>query len=252
MLKNHSFFSKSIVHYFLSILLLVLCFTVIRLFLPNCTNKRNNELNIDKSSISSHNLVEYTYVDDYDPKSLSGLTSSTLIYEYMDYNFNHIYKSLVETPMNKESSYNDSMKFDNTFNLPRFKILELNDLEKASPNKANSIFVSFNGNISTNFIYKNGEYFYYKNKEPFVDLSNNSYLKVSNIIIQMCDTEFPNDHTIGKGNALLFQGGKFIKIKWDNEASPIRFYDENGNDISLLNGKTWWLITNKNTSIIYN
>lgn len=252
MIKNHSFFSKSIVHYSLSILLLVLCFTVIRLFLSNYTNKSNNELNNDKSSISSHNLVEYTYVDDYDPKSLSGLNNSTLIYEYMDYNFNHIYKSLVETPMDKESGYNKSIKLNNTFDLPRFKILDLNDLEKASANKANSIFVSFNGNISTNFIYKNGEYFYYKNKEPFIDLSNNSYLKVSNILIQMCDEEFPNNHTVGKGNALLFQGGKFIEIKWDNEIPPIRFYDKNGNDISLLNGKTWWLVTNKNTSIIYN
>lgn len=211
-------------------------------------NKHINESINNHSSILCDYFVKYTYVDDYTVNCLQGLNKANLIYEYMDCNFNHILKTFVKPSLNNDSAKNKYIKFP----LPKFKFVEQTVFKKALPNKANSIFISFNKDVSTNFIYKDGKYLYYKNQEPFIDTLDNSSLELSNIIVQFCDEDFPNENTKGYGNGLLFQNGGFIKIKWNNVESPIKFYDEKGNDITLIDGKTWWTVINNNTSIIYN
>ncbi len=91
-------------------------------------------------------------------------------------------------------------------------------------------------------------YYRYQEGEPQVDEIDGSQLAVSNVVLQYCHGEVRDDHDYlafgvhGEGDAIVFTGGKVIKGKWmryDGDATPAKFYDENGEEIIFNQGKTW-------------
>lgn len=91
-------------------------------------------------------------------------------------------------------------------------------------------------------------YYRYQNGDEQIDELDGSQLAVSNVIFQYCHGEVRDDHDYlafgvhGEGEAIVFTGGKVIKGTWeryDGDATPARFYDENGDEIIFNQGKTW-------------
>ena len=80
------------------------------------------------------------------------------------------------------------------------------------------------------------------------DEIDGSQLAVSNVVFQYRHGEVRDDHDYlafgvhGEGDAIVFTGGKVIKGTWkryDGDATPAKFYDENGEEIIFNQGKTW-------------
>lgn len=93
-----------------------------------------------------------------------------------------------------------------------------------------------------------GLYYRYQDGEKQIDEYNGEQLAVSNVVLQYCHGEVRDDHDYlafgvhGEGEAIVFTGGKVIKGTWeryDGDATPAKFLDEDGNEIIFNQGKTW-------------
>ncbi len=110
----------------------------------------------------------------------------------------------------------------------------------------------------SHFVYDemNNIYYRYSVDAPFVshvsdeDLDDEDaiLLTFSNVIVQRVDYTYtenskimPNMQSIGKGNADIFIGGRYIPGYWVRESQddPTVFYDDQGNEIQLTRGKTF-------------
>lgn len=108
---------------------------------------------------------------------------------------------------------------------------------------------SYSGDNAIRFEYNEDDRLYYRYQygKPHVDVDNNEQLAVTNIVFKVCHGEVRDDHDYlafrvhGTGTAYIFTNGKVIEGTWsrsgDNE--PNIFYDKNGNEIVLNQGKTW-------------
>lgn len=91
-------------------------------------------------------------------------------------------------------------------------------------------------------------YYRYQDGEAQIDEYNSEQLAVTNVIFQYCHGEVRDDHDYlafgvhGEGDAIIFTNGKVIPCKWmryDGDFTPARFFDEEGNEIIVNQGKTW-------------
>ncbi len=100
------------------------------------------------------------------------------------------------------------------------------------------------------FEYHEDDNFYYRYQDggPQVDEIDGSQIAVANVVLQYCHGEVRDDHDYlafgvhGEGDAIVFTGGKVIKGTWeryDGDATPAKFLDENGEEIIFNQGKTW-------------
>ena len=98
---------------------------------------------------------------------------------------------------------------------------------------------------------EDGLYYRFQYGDKQIDEFNGEQLAVSNVVFKICGGEKkdPNSQydylgfgVHGTGEAYVFTNGKVIKGTWkrnsDYEAN--KFYDENGNEIVLNQGKTWF------------
>lgn len=101
---------------------------------------------------------------------------------------------------------------------------------------------------------EDGLYYRYEFGEAQIDGLNKEHLAVKNIIIQECNRSYYDDaHTVlnldylsgGKGKYIT--NGKCIDISWKrkNESSPTKYYDSEGKEIVLNQGKTWVAVVEK-------
>ena len=79
-------------------------------------------------------------------------------------------------------------------------------------------------------------------------VDNQEQLSFSNVIIQRVTYEYvnnnktmPNMQSMGRGNADIFIGGRYIPGYWvrDSVSDPTVFYDDQGNELQLARGKTF-------------
>jgi len=91
-------------------------------------------------------------------------------------------------------------------------------------------------------------YYRYQDGDKQIDEFDGSQLAVSNVVFQYCHGEVRDDHDYlafgvhGEGDAIVFTGGKVIKGTWkryDGDATPAKFYDEDDEEIIFNQGKTW-------------
>lgn len=95
---------------------------------------------------------------------------------------------------------------------------------------------------------EDGLYYRYQAGDEQIDELDGSQLAVSNVIFQYCHGEVRDDHDYlafgvhGEGEAVVFTGGRVMKGTWERyngDATPATFYDENGEEIIFNQGKTW-------------
>lgn len=104
------------------------------------------------------------------------------------------------------------------------------------------------------FEYNPEDRLYYRTQygKKQVDELNNEQLAVTNVVFKVCKGEerVPDNDAYdylafdvsGEGDAYVFTNGKVITGTWkrsDTGYSPNMFYDQNGNEIVLNQGKTW-------------
>lgn len=194
----------------------------------------------------------------YSPKPedtfISGLTEADLIYEYLDKNNKITYQAIFYDNVPKKVSPILSMKKVSLSSLPKLNFIEKSIYSNQSKN-INFIYVTLDYDKLTNFIYEDGYYIHYKGNFKDLDKSNFLPINISNIIIQMVNSteNIKEIDVYGNGKGLLFSQGKVTDIKWSKDKNDaIKLTDNNNKDISLLKGKTWWLIVNDTASIAYN
>lgn len=95
---------------------------------------------------------------------------------------------------------------------------------------------------------EDGLYYRYQYGAKHIDGATGEQLAVTNIIMQISqwsviDSEagYLEITTIDTGRGWYFTGGKAIPVTWEktDKFSPTRYYDENGDEIVLNQGKTW-------------
>lgn len=80
-----------------------------------------------------------------------------------------------------------------------------------------------------------------------IDDTTGDQLAVDNVIIQYCEIQNYDDHgylninTNSGGDAILFTKGTYEHATWvkDSDWGPAKYYDADGNEITINQGKTW-------------
>ena len=110
----------------------------------------------------------------------------------------------------------------------------------------------------SHFVYDEAENLYlrYSGEAPYMTFAaandreedNMEQMSFSNVIIQRVEYKYTNNNrimpvmeSVGKGNADIFIGGRYIPGYWVRESieSPTVFFDDQGNEIQLTRGKTF-------------
>ncbi len=110
----------------------------------------------------------------------------------------------------------------------------------------------------SHFVYDeaNNLYLRYSGEAPYMTFAaandreedNMEQMSFSNVIIQRVEYEYTNNNrimpvmqSVGKGNADIFIGGRYIPGYWVRESieSPTVYFDDQGNEIQLTRGKTF-------------
>ncbi|MCD2491028.1 DUF3048 domain-containing protein [Lacrimispora sp. NSJ-141] len=94
---------------------------------------------------------------------------------------------------------------------------------------------------------ESGEYYRSQYGEPQIDDTTGEQLSCRNILFQYCeyehyyDTEYLYIYVMGEGAGKYITDGKAIDVTWkkDGDWGITRYYDTNGNEIKLNQGKTW-------------
>lgn len=103
---------------------------------------------------------------------------------------------------------------------------------------------------------QDGQYYRFQYGEKHIDDQNNEQLHCSNIIIQFVDnTMYPDGKSLnikltGSGKGWFVTKGKAQKITWqkDKKQGQTKYFDAEGNEITLNNGKTWICIVQNSYS----
>lgn len=95
---------------------------------------------------------------------------------------------------------------------------------------------------------EDGLYYRYQFGDKQVDALTNEQTAVKNIIYQDCDSSVIDEkygyldiNLTSGGKGKYFTNGKMIDITWskESETAPTRYFDADGNEITLNQGKTW-------------
>lgn len=109
------------------------------------------------------------------------------------------------------------------------------------------------------FVYnaKTKQYQRYQYGTKHIDKLTNKQLTCKNIIVQKADAPLFDDGKsvnfaiVGSGEGMYFTEGKGIKIRWqkDNETSRTKFFNSDGEEITLNAGKTWICVMPKDQEV---
>lgn len=100
------------------------------------------------------------------------------------------------------------------------------------------------------FVYdsEKGVYNRFQYGDKQIDANNDKQLQVKNILLQVCDWEvidqkygYLDVDTTSGGEGMYITNGKAIPVTWSKESqtAPTRYFDKNGKEITLNQGKTW-------------
>jgi hypothetical protein len=143
-----------------------------------------------------------------------------------------------------KTKHKDDFESGFVFNTDDENEIELSDGEKAK------VFDTGYYRASAWFVYDKDDKVYkrYQWGEAHKDANNDKQLAVKNIIVQTCDSSVADEKhgyldvkVIGEGTGYYLTNGKAEKITWKKKKSttPTHYYDEDGNELVLNQGKTW-------------
>ncbi|MBK5240853.1 DUF3048 C-terminal domain-containing protein [Clostridium sp.] len=252
----------SVIIYILSsILVLTLSLFIYTIIRNNPNLKADDELTLSKYNAEKvyndytdkpSKIATYTNTNN-DPFSV-GLSSADVVLEFLSNSYGITYKAIFNEDEAKNISSRVTLEEYSNSYLPKFNFSKDTLITPTSGSNATSIFITFNDDASSNFLYENGEYYHYRGLQ--VDKDNNTPVKLSNVIVQFINGNITNDETLtlseNYGDGLLFRGGKVSQIKWSRQKySEISLKTETGGEVLLNPGATWWIFVNKDRSVAY-
>lgn len=126
------------------------------------------------------------------------------------------------------------------------------------PNAHKQYVSAFTYDAADNKYYRSVQGEEWLNRDPETQVT--SKIPISNLIVQRTTVEWnegngvaPLTEHIGKGNADIFIGGKYIAGYWERPKYQDRtvYMDENGKEIEFQRGKTFILVTTADAEISY-
>ncbi|KXZ40430.1 Protein of unknown function [Alkalithermobacter thermoalcaliphilus JW-YL-7 = DSM 7308] len=142
--------------------------------------------------------------------------------------------------------YNFNMNFDESIDTS----LESASIIKIIPSKY----------TYSEFRYEDGKYLRFQDGKEDIDILNNKQINVSNVLVLFTDIKDLNNESkhvdvriLGRGNGLLFKGGKVEKVTWVKERETDHFdiRNEKGLRVNLLKGNSWIYIIDNKSQVIY-
>ena len=126
--------------------------------------------------------------------------------------------------------------------------------------KASNVMLKINNLYDTNYTYEDGLYLKSMDGVASANKEDKLPLAFQNIVVQITSikTQVDGLHLnialVGAGDGYVISNGKFVKMHWSkkNATSQTLLTDENGNDLPLSPGKTWWNIVDKSSKIDIN
>jgi len=201
----------------------------------HCGGSEEALVEIKKENLMSMNEMTYapTYWRDKERKAPHNLYTSTDKLRELAKRSNFVKAPTVNLKFNK--SYWDS--------------------DKLSP--ATDVLLKINKLYNTSYTYKDGLYFKSMDKVSSINKEDNLPLTYKNIVVQVTTikTQMDGNHLdialVGAGDGYVISNGKFIKMHWTkkNDTSQTHLTDQEGNDLPLNPGKTWWNIVDKSTVV---
>lgn len=190
--------------------------------------------------------IEVSAMEAFDRVSRSGYAT-----EYTGYMFIDGYNDAVER-LGYETEYRED-RFEKVFT---FEADNSNAADYEDYPEATKIYPGGTegnrggyGDAQPCFTYNEEDGLYYRTQYDGIhyDEMNDEQLTVSNVIFKVCEGAVRDDHDYlifgihGEGDAYVFTNGKVIEAKWERKGDydPNMYYDENGNEIVLNQGKTW-------------
>lgn len=109
------------------------------------------------------------------------------------------------------------------------------------------------------FVYnsEDGKYYRFQYKQEHTDENTGEQLSFKNVIFQYQDSSVIDEAkgyldvtTTGTGKAQYITNGKLMECTWqkDDESSPARYYDANGKEITINQGKTCICVISNNSA----
>jgi hypothetical protein len=132
------------------------------------------------------------------------------------------------------------------------------DSNKLSP--ATEVFLKINKFYNTSYTYKDGVYLKSMDGKSSTNKEDKLPLAFKNIVVQITSIKIQadGDHLdialVGEGEGYVISNGKFTKMHWSKKdaTSQTILTNEQGNDLPLIPGNTWWNIVDKSTVIDIN
>ncbi|MGH4120631.1 DUF3048 C-terminal domain-containing protein [Clostridium sp.] len=252
----------SVIIYILSsILVLTLSLFIYRIITNNTNLKANGELTSSKYNVkkvyNDYNVKPSkiaTYQNANNDHYSVGLSSADVILEFLSDSYGITYKAIFNENAAKNISSRVTLDEYSNSHLPKFNFSKDALIPPASNSNATSIFITFNEDASSNFLYENGQYYHYRGLQ--MDNDNNTPIKLTNVIVQFINGNITNDETLtlsdNYGDGLLFCGGTVAKVKWSSQKfSETSLKTETGGEVLLNPGATWWIFVNKDRSVAY-
>jgi len=122
------------------------------------------------------------------------------------------------------------------------------NLATTSTEKIKQINVAYSNyyEVSWRFNEFTNRFDYYQNGKIFTGEDDNN-LSVENVLVQYVQTEIIDSYgrldikTVGGGEARVLRAGEIIHANWEKKDrnSRTRFFDNNGQEINLIPGRTW-------------
>lgn len=186
---------------------------------------------------------------------ISGINNADLIFEYINECGKSAYNAIFYDNVPAKASPIKKIEDIPIKQLPQLSFTQnVRDVYKGKKD-ATYIFITLNQDLSSNFIFENGLYKHFKDNSMDIDAETFQPVLVSNVLVQYTNNYggIENINELGAGTGMLFCGGRIIDIQWKNDGtSPIKIEDESGDPVLLQNGKTWWVIINKNYPVSFN
>ena len=221
----------------------------------NTANKMVSDITDRKPKSNKTQASIISYSPSSNDEWLSGINNADYIFEYVNSEGLLAYDTIFYSKEPYKPRPISSSKKVSINDIPKFTFS--NDLNKiySKNQKATYIFITMNDTIFSNFVYENGNYTHFKNTKTDIDALDYKPILVSNVIVQYTDNHkgLANLYELGHGKGILFSGERAIDIEWENHGnSPIKIKDTRGNEVTLVEGKVWWIILNKNCHLTYN
>lgn len=126
--------------------------------------------------------------------------------------------------------------------------------------KAQKIVINYWNDYRVIYQYKNKKNIYRRYLNSLDNphhVEREKFIDVNNIIVQYVSTEIKDEQgrmdvkLRGEGEALIFDNGRVREGQWEKEdlESPIKYYNEQGQEVSLNPGKTWVQIVPENSEV---